>query len=212
MIDCTSGDPDASVQIAQRLNTVGADFIDAPISGGVTGAEKGTLTVMAGGKTRILEEIRPLLSTFSSNIVHVGEPVGSGHALKGINNLMNVAHLLIAAEGLIALANRGIDPDVALAAINGSSGRSLATTARFPDHVVTRKFAHGFTMELMEKDADIGVSVLGSSFPSAAILPLAATIFHRAGAYVGGQADYTESVKYLEHEGGVVLSSSGRKD
>jgi 3-hydroxyisobutyrate dehydrogenase len=205
VVDCTSGDPDASKKLAEKLLAIGVEFIDAPVSGGITGAEQGTLTTMVGGSILTLETVRPVLETFSTNIVHVGEQAGCGHALKGVNNLMNVAHLMIAGEALIALARRGVRPDVALAAINGSSGRSLATMQRFPEHVLTRKFAHGFSVSLMDKDAGIGAAVVRSSFPSASILPQAARAFHDAGKAVGGKADYTEVIKYLEEMGDVEL-------
>lgn len=195
-----------SLDLSKQLKSMGVHFIDAPISGGVTGAAKGTLTVMMGGPTALFEELRPVFSTFSNNLVHAGEEVGAGHALKGINNLMNVAHMLVATEGLVALARRGIKPQVALAAINGSSGRSLATTDRYPQHILPRKFTHGFTMELMDKDASIGLSVM-KSFPQATILPEVARVFHEAETFVGAQSDYTECVKYFEHLGDVVLKA-----
>lgn len=212
IVDCTSGSPDVSLELSKDLDAIGVHFVDAPISGGITGAQNGTLTTMYGGSAAILAQIRPILETFSTNIVHVGDQVGSGQALKGINNLMNVAHFLIAAEGLISLSKRGIRPEVALAAINGSSGRSLATTARFPQHVLPRNFNHGFTVELMDKDAGIGASVLEASFPEASILLQARRVFHEAGEFVGSQADYMECVKYLEHLGGVVLQNPDVKD
>lgn len=211
IVDCTSGDPDMSLALSKKLQSAGVGFLDAPVSGGVTGAAKGTLTTMVGGSSSLLDEARPVLETFSSNVVHIGEIVGSGHALKGINNLMNVAHLLIAGEGLVALTKRGIHPDTALAAINGSSGRSLATTHRFPEHILTGKFAHGFTMDLMDKDARIGAAVLESTFPEASILKEAARVFHAAEEFVGPKSDYTESIKFLEHLGGAVLRNHERE-
>lgn len=89
VVDCTSGDPAASRALAAALaDTRGCAFVDAPVSGGVTGAEAGTLTVMAGGDAAALARVTPLLRTFAAHIVHAGATPGAGHALKSVNNLL----------------------------------------------------------------------------------------------------------------------------
>ena len=93
-IDCTSGDPATSKQIAARLAAQGVAFIDAPVSGGVAGAEKCALTVMVGGDAATLERARPILQTFGAKIVHCGD-VGAGAAVKAMNNAMLAIHYLV---------------------------------------------------------------------------------------------------------------------
>jgi len=100
-VDCTSGDPDTSRRIAADLAARGVEFIDAPVSGGVVGAEAGTLTVMVGGAAAALERARPALESFAGKIVHCGD-VGAGHALKAVNNALLALHIWSTAEGLVA--------------------------------------------------------------------------------------------------------------
>ncbi|MDX2184641.1 MAG: NAD(P)-dependent oxidoreductase, partial [Gemmatimonadaceae bacterium] len=92
LVDCTSGDPATSVRMAARLAARGIGFLDAPVSGGVVGAEQGKLTVMVGGDAAVLEQVRPVLSRFGAKIVHCG-PVGAGDALKAVNNALLAMHI-----------------------------------------------------------------------------------------------------------------------
>jgi 3-hydroxyisobutyrate dehydrogenase len=122
LVDCTSGDPGVSRRIAARLGEVGVSFIDAPVSGGVSGAERAVLTVMCGGDEVVFERTRPVLRSFGEKIVHCG-PVGAGDALKAVNNTLLAVNIWSAAEGLAALARAGVDIRAALGVINASSGR-----------------------------------------------------------------------------------------
>jgi len=119
LVDCTSGDPPTSRSIAAELGGRGVEFIDAPVSGGTTAAKAGTLTVMWGGDPVVFERVRPVIEAFGKKIVHAG-PVGSGDALKAVNNALLAVHILSAAEGLAILAKAGVDPRVALDVINAS--------------------------------------------------------------------------------------------
>ena len=136
LIDCTSGDPPTSRSIAAELGGRGVEFIDAPVSGGTTAAKAGTLTVMWGGDQSLFERIRPVMETFGKKIVHAG-PVGSGDALKAVNNALLAVHILSAAEGLAVLVKAGVDPKVALDVINASSGRSNSSENLIPQRVLT---------------------------------------------------------------------------
>src|SRR5450631_2512229 len=139
LIDCTSGDPATSKQIAARLAEKGIGFLDAPVSGGVAGAEAGKLTVMVGGSAELLAGAMPVLNTFGEKIVHCG-PVGAGHAIKAINQAMLAVHICSLGEGMLALSKAGVKPEVALDVINASSGRSNTSMNLFPQRVIGRKF------------------------------------------------------------------------
>ena len=93
LVDCTSGDPPTSRSIAAELRARGVDFIDAPVSGGTTAARSGSLTVMWGGDAAVFERVRPVIEAFGKKIVHAG-PVGSGDALKAVNNALLAVHIL----------------------------------------------------------------------------------------------------------------------
>eukprot|EP00899_Mesostigma_viride_P014499 jgi/Mesvir1/2304/Mv19337-RA.1 len=169
LVDCTSGEPAASLRIANMLAERGILMVDSPVSGGPGGARAGTLTSMMGGPADDVARVRPLVQSFSRKIVHVGERVGSGHAVKAVNNAMSAAQLLLAGEGLLALAKMGIDPTVACDVINSSSGRSLMSEVRLPEEVLTGRFGYGFKLGLMRKDVGIANGLVQQNFPDATL-------------------------------------------
>lgn len=198
IVDCTSGNPVTSADVARLLPCA---YIDLPVSGGPAGAAAGTVTAMAGGDAAAVERVRDIVSCFAKSIVHQG-PIGSGHAVKAVNNLLNVGHLMLAGEGLLALRGFGVEPATALAAINGSSGRSLQTQVRLPTEVLTGQFGYGFELGLMLKDVRNATAIAGAHFPQATLLPAVEAAVAAATERVGRTADYTEAVRYLEELAG----------
>ncbi len=205
-VDCTSGDPETSRRIAADLALRGIDFIDAPVSGGVVGAEAGKLTVMVGGDIAALDRARPVLECFAGKIVHCGE-IGAGHALKAVNNALLALHIWSTAEGLAAAMKAGVKPDVALDVINASSGRSNASMNLFPERVLTGAFPRTFRLALLDKDAGIAAAMARSSKTPAPTLQLAADLMRIAHLELGDDADHVEAVKVVERWAGVELRS-----
>lgn len=205
LIDCTSGHPDASRNIAVRLAKHDVAFLDAPVSGGVKGAEAGTLTVMCGGSPAAFERARPVLETFGKNIVRCGD-VGAGHAVKAMNQALLAIHIWSAGECLATLAKLGVDTTVALEVINGSSGRSNSSENLFPERVMTRAFPRTFKLALLDKDVSIAASVAGAAGVPTPFIDLAALLFAEAHAELGDEADHVEAVKVIESRSGVKVS------
>lgn len=205
LIDCTSGDPATSRRIRDLLAAKHVAYIDAPVSGGTTGAEKGTLTIMVGGDSAVLERVRPVLATFGQKIVHCGA-VGAGAAVKAVNNALLATHILAAAEGLAALVKMGVDPKVALDVINASSGRSNASMNLIPERVITRAFPKTFRLALLEKDVGIAAGVARDTRVPAPILQLTADLFRIARGEFGEVADHVEAVKMIEQWAGVEIA------
>ena len=204
LIDCTSGDPPTSRSIAAELRQRGVDFIDAPVSGGTIAAKSGSLTVMWGGETAVFERVRPVLEAFGKKIVHAG-PVGSGDALKAVNNALLAVHILSTAEGLAVLVKAGVDPKVALEVINASSGRSNSSENLIPQRVLTRAFPRTFRLALLDKDIGIA-SVLAEDLNARTpVISLAAKRFHEARELLGEEADHVEAVKMVEQENGIEI-------
>ncbi|MFI5257008.1 MAG: NAD(P)-dependent oxidoreductase, partial [Gemmatimonadales bacterium] len=201
LVDCTSGDPATSRRIAARLTERAIGFLDAPVSGGTSGAEQGTLTVMVGGDVALLERVRPVLEQFGKKIVHCG-PVGAGDALKSVNNALLAVHIWSAAEGLAALAKAGVSPAVALDVINSSSGRSNSSMNLFPDRVLTRAFPRTFRLALLDKDVGIAAGVAREQRVPAPLLQLTAELFRVAHDALGEEADHVEAVKIVEQWAG----------
>ena len=204
LIDCTSGDPATSQRIAARLAKRGVGFVDAPVSGGVAGAEIGTLTVMVGGDAATFERAKPVMEAFGEKIVHCG-PVGAGHALKAINQAMLAVHIWSLGEGLAALARAGVNPALALDVINASSGRSNTSQNLFPQRVITRAFPRTFRLALLDKDIGIAARVLREQKVPSPLIQLAAELTSLAHRELGEEADHVEAVKVIERMAGEVI-------
>lgn len=197
VVDCTSGDPAGSRRIAERLAAQGVDFIDAPVSGGTSGAEAGTLTVMVGGDRAVLERVRPLIDSFAGKVVHCG-PLGAGDAVKAVNNALLAVHIWATGEGLAALSKMGVDPGVALEVINASSGRSNTSMNLFPERVLTRAFPRTFRLALLDKDTRIATDIARETRTPAELLELTSRLLAQARAELGEEADHVEAVRSIE--------------
>lgn len=204
-IDCTSGDPATSRDIAARLEQRGVAFVDAPVSGGVKGAVAGTLTVMCGGEDSSVERARPVLEAFGGKIIHCGR-VGSGHAVKAMNQALLAIHIWSAGEALAALAKLGVDAKLALEVINGSSGRSNTSENLFPERVIGRAFPRTFKLALLDKDVAIAAAIAGEAGIESPFIELAARLFSEAHEELGEEADHVEAVRVVEARAGVSIS------
>jgi len=204
LLDCTSGDPATSRRIAARLAERDVGFADAPVSGGTNGAEAGTLTVMVGADAVTFERVQPVLAAFGKRIEHLGA-VGAGHAMKAVNNGLLAVNILAVGEALAVLAKAGVSPRAAVEVLNASSGRSFVSETLVPDRVLTGLWPNTFRLALLEKDAAIARDLLRETGVEGPVLELAATLFHRARAALGEQADYLEAIRLTERQAGVEL-------
>ena len=197
LVDCTSGDPATSRRLASRLAAWDVGFVDAPVSGGVRGAEEGSLTVMCGGDEQHLERARPVIQAFGKKIVHCG-PVGAGDAVKAMNQALLALTIWGTGEALVALAKAGVSPAVALDVINASSGRSNASMNLFPERVLTRAFPRTFRLSLLAKDARIAADITRAERVPSPLTQLAAELCTLAHRELGDEADHVEAVQVIE--------------
>lgn len=197
LVDCTSGDPATSRRIAARLAEKGIGFADAPVSGGVSGAQKGTLTIMCGASTETMGRARPVLEAFGEKIILCG-PVGAGHAVKAVNQAMLGVHIWALSEGLVALQKAGVPTDTALDVINSSSGRSNTSMNLFPERVMTRAFPRTFRLALMDKDVRIAADFAREHGAPAPLLQALSDLLRVARHELGEEADHVETVQVLE--------------
>ena len=158
IVDMTSGDPTQSRDQARRLADADICFADAPVSGGPRGARDGVIAVMVGGSDPLYNILHPALSVISRNIFHAGD-VGAGHALKAGNNLLNLICRMATFEVVSLLVNSGVAPDKAVDILQKSSGRNYATEITLPDNILSGKMHQGFSMALMQKDADLALAM-----------------------------------------------------
>ncbi len=152
LIDLSSVLPSTPRKIEPRAKERGVHFLEAPVSGGVSGARAATLAIMVGGDPQVLERARPVLRAIGPNIFHVG-PVGSGNTVKAINNMMASVNALAMMEGLALGVKAGLDPMTIYEVVKASSGASKALD-RIPNALLPRKFEPGFKVQLMNKDLD----------------------------------------------------------
>ena len=150
-IDLSTTGPRVAGEVAKTLEEKGIVAVDAPVSGGPAGAEKGTLAVMVSGPTRLTGELMPILGVIGK-VFWVGEQPGLGQTMKLCNNLLSATAIAITSEALVMGTKAGLDPAVMLDVINAGSGRNTATADKFPRCVLPRKFDFGFATELLYKD------------------------------------------------------------
>jgi len=204
LIDCTSGDPGASRRIARRLAEKGVAFADAPVSGGVSGAEAGTLTVMVGGDEETFTRARPVLSAFGKRIERLG-PVGAGHAMKAVNNALLAVNLIAVGEALAALVKSGVLARTAVEVLNASSGRSFVSEALVPERVLTGRWPRTFRLALLDKDVGIARTFLHETGVEGPMLELAGQLLSQARAELGEAADHVEAIRLIERRAGVEI-------
>ena len=195
-LDCTSGDPNTSRRIGARLAGRGVAFADAPVSGGTNGAEAGTLTVMVGGDEDAFRRAQPVLSAFGSRIQHLG-PVGTGHAMKAVNNALLAVNILAVGEGLAALVKSGVHPRTALDVLNASSGRSFVSETLVPERVLPGWWPRTFRLALLDKDVGIALGLLAETGVRGEVIALARQIFSQGRSELGEEADYLEAIRLI---------------
>ena len=170
-IDMTSGQPGKTREIAARLATKGVDMVDCPVSGGVPRAISGELAIMAGGEAADLDRAEPVLKAMGTSIHRCGG-IGAGQAMKSLNNLVSAGGFLIGIEALLVGQRFGLDAGTMVDVLNESSGMNNSTQLKFKQHVLSRRFASGFSLDLMVKDIGIALEVAretGTPTPYAAL-------------------------------------------
>ena len=152
LIDLSSVLPSTPRKIEPRAQARGVHFLEAPVSGGVSGARAATLAIMVGGNPETLTRAQPVLRAIGPNIFHVG-PVGAGNTVKAINNMMASVNALAMMEGVALGVKAGLDPMTIYEVVKASSGGSKALE-RIPNSLIPRQFEPGFKVQLMNKDLE----------------------------------------------------------
>jgi 3-hydroxyisobutyrate dehydrogenase len=195
-IDATSGDPNTSRKTAERLAAAGVEFVDAPVTGAVVGAENATLTIMIGGSEKGFERAREILRLNGKTLIHVG-PVGSGHAIKVLTNSIMGATVWITSECMLLAKQLGIDMKTAFAVTNAGSGRSNASENLLPMRLVDGKWPLVFKLAHHDKDIRIAAALAHQQHASTPMLALTSQLFTAALHELGEGADYIEVAKLV---------------
>ena len=196
VIDMSSSAPTATLRLGQDLDAHGIGLVDAPVSGGVPRAVDGTLTIMAGGAPDTVEAVEPVLSSMGT--VHRTGALGSGHAMKALNNYVSAAGLLAVSEALIVAERFGLDPHVLNDVLKASTGRNNTTDRKVEQYMLNRAFDSGFALDLMRKDVGIARGLAGDLALDAPWLQACEDLLDRAAQTLGPGADHTAVLAYLE--------------
>jgi 3-hydroxyisobutyrate dehydrogenase len=192
-------------ELGRALAASGVALVDAPVSGGVPKADAGTLAIMIGGDdAAAIERARPPLDAMGKKLFLTG-PLGSGHAMKALNNYVAAAGFTAAAEALIVGHKFGLDPAVMVEILNASTGRSFSTEYTMKEHVLPRKFATGFALGLLAKDVGIAADLVEAIGADAPVCKLLRELWAEAATAVGGSVDHSVALRHWEQENGVEL-------
>jgi 2-hydroxy-3-oxopropionate reductase len=196
VVDCSSIDPIATRGFAQKIEALGCDYLDAPVSGGEVGAKAASLTIMVGGRESAFDRVKPLLDLMGKNVTLVGA-AGDGQVCKVANQIIVALNIAAVGEALVFASKAGADPAKVRAALMGgfASSRILEVHG---ERMIKRSFAPGFRIALHQKDLNLalqGARALGVALPQTAN---AAQLMQSCVALGHGQADHSALVRALE--------------
>jgi 3-hydroxyisobutyrate dehydrogenase len=202
-VDMSTIDPGTSQRVAARLKERGIRFLDAPVSGGVGGAEAGTLAIMVGGDAGDLEEARPVLAAMGANIIHVGA-VGAGEVAKLCNNLISGTVAVAVSEAFRIGEAFGVDPQILTSVIAKSSGATWVMEHMHPVPGIvdgaasSRQYTPGFMTDLMAKDLGLAVSAAREKRVPVVVAPAAQQLYRMASSHGLGREDFSSVYKFLK--------------
>jgi 3-hydroxyisobutyrate dehydrogenase len=208
VVDCSTIDPDVERAQHEKVGATGARYLDAPLSGGTVGAEKGTLTVMVGGDDSTLDDVRPAFDPVAGLVVHVGGP-GMGQVVKLCNNLIYAAQMVATAEATALAVRSGVDMAKLLEVLLHSTGDCTAVRTRLPvagvvpDSPASNGWKPGFMTDLMAKDLDLALGYGARSGVPLASTATARQVLTAASTAGYGREDFSALAKVVLRNAGV---------
>jgi len=209
IIDMTSSIPSSTRQMGAVLAEKGINMIDAPVSGGALGATNATLAIMVGGQRELYEYFKPLLEVMGKQVDYIGE-LGSGHAVKAINNLLSSTTFIATAEALLLGKKMGLSPQVMIDVFNGSTSRSYTTEIKYPRYVLPRLFNSNATTETYYKDIRNALDCAAEYDVPQFLGSINEQVWRNAMSKGLAKEDYTVIVKLMEEAAGVELTEEQR--
>ncbi len=196
VIEMSSGVPDMTRGFAAAAEEKGLALIDAPVSGGVARARTGELAIMLGGDDEPAARAEPVLACMGAT--RRTGAVGSGHAMKALNNMVSAGGFLIGIEALLIGSRYGLDPARMVDVLNASTGMNNSTKKKFRQYVLSRTFDAGFGLDLMVKDLGIAMGIAQSTETAAPLAGLCREIWSGAQKYLGPGQDHTAMAQFCE--------------
>ncbi|MBZ8134475.1 NAD(P)-dependent oxidoreductase [Afifella sp. IM 167] len=205
VVDLSTTGPEGARALAKGLGEAGFTVVDCPVSGGVGGAEKGTLALMASGEEAAFERLKPIFEVLGRPF-HVGPEPGMGQMTKVINNLLSVTALAATSEALVLGTKSGLDPEIMVEVFNVSSGQNSASLTKIPKFVLTRTFDFGFALGLSDKDLRL---CMQQADAVGVPMPIGSSVreyIKIARARLGADADLTQIIQPMEEWSGVTVA------
>jgi len=208
IVDTSTIDPDVERAQHERVGAAGGQYLEAPLSGGTAGAQKGALTLMVGGEASVLDAARPALDPFSALIVHVGGP-GMGQVVKLCNNLIYAAQMLATAEATVMATKAGVDLTKLYEVITHATGDCVAVRTRLPaegvvpDSPASNNWAPGFMTDLMAKDLDLAIGYAAKAHTPLFTSGVVRQMLSAASEAGYGREDFSALAKVVRRLAGV---------
>jgi 3-hydroxyisobutyrate dehydrogenase-like beta-hydroxyacid dehydrogenase len=208
-VDLSTTGPQMARTIAAALAARGVIAIDAPVSGGIAGAHKGTLAVMLAGPAAECEALRPMLSAIGK-VFYIGAGAGMGQMMKLLNNLLSATATAATSEAMVLGVKAGLDPKIMIDVINAGSGRNTATEDKFPRAILPRSFDYGFALGLMSKDVNLCIAEAEALGVPMWIGNAVKQLWLYGLGQGGPDQDFTALVTHIEKWAGVTVGTARR--
>ena len=206
LVDMSSSHPSGTRALGDAVASLGVAMVDAPVSGGVRGAEAGSLAIMAGGDAAAVDRCEPLFAAVGRTVVRTGA-LGSGHATKALNNFLSASAMIAATEAALVARRFGLEPRLVIEAVNHSTGRSSSTEEKFPRFVFSGELHAGFALDLMLKDVACAVDLALETGTPAPLAQATRELLERARAELPAGADYMQIVRHFEERAGSAIEA-----
>ena len=203
-IDLSTTGSRVAAKIAASLATKNIVQIDSPVSGGVGGANKGTLAVMVSGPKSEVELVKDVLAVFGKVFV-IGEKPGMAQTMKLANNFLSATAMAATSEAVAMGVKAGLDPAVMIDVINAGSGRTTASDGKFPQAILPRTFNYGFATALMLKDVRLCFEEAKNLSVPNSVMGTVLDQWEATNTEYGGDSDFTAIVKMIEKRAGVTV-------
>jgi len=210
VVDLSTTGPKTEMELAEILKAAGIALIDSPVSGGVAGAKKGSLALMAAGPSDHFAVVEPLLAAFGK-VIRVAEEPGKAQVMKLINNICSAASLAITSETMVMGVKAGLDPDVMIEVLNAGSGRTSASVDKIPRFVLPGTFDFGFAIGLSVKDIRLCLEEAERLGVPMMVGNAVRMLFSITKADLGPDADMTAVIQPLERWAGVEVRGTAAK-
>ena len=205
-IDVSTTGSTVAKRVAEALAKKGITAVDSPVSGGIAGAEKGTLAVMVSGPEAIRAAVTPVLQVIGK-LFFVGTQPGQGQTMKLLNNLLSGTAMAISSEAVVMGVKAGLDPQQMMDVINAGSGRNSATQDKIPRCVIPRTYDFGFAMSLLNKDIRLCLEEAEALGVPMIVGNAVRQLLRITLSSEGPDADMTEAVKTVERWAGVTVGA-----